>query len=483
LLRAGLARLFPAGEAESVDWQRVAAALAVLRPFCVICGGPGTGKTHTVAAILALLLEQAGARPLRVALAAPTGKAAGRLRDAIHAARPGLDISPELAAGFPDEALTLHRLLGFRPGRSCPRYGPQEPLSADLVVVDEASMVDLPMMARLVDALPANARLILLGDRDQLASVAPGMVLADIAGRNVVAGYSPRLRQALAEVGAASLEQAPQVPARLVLAPLADHVVLLRRSWRFAAGGALGVLAQAINSGNPDAALAVLQQPGGQVQLLPPCDATLDQLISMLLLPAWRQVLAAADPQAALVAAARVRLLAAVREGPWGVVALNRRVERALAAAGLLRGGGAWYAGRPVMVTVNDHAQNLYNGDVGMALPDAVSAAPRVWFASGAGVRSVPPARLPPHETVYAMTVHKSQGSEFQQVVLVLPPAAGASVTRELLYTAVTRARDAVTVVGTPEVFAAGVEHRIDRSTGLQAALWGTGVVSGPSPG
>ncbi len=484
-LRAGLARLFPApaAGASATDWQRVAAAVAVLRPLCVISGGPGTGKTHTVVAVLALLHDQADGRPLRVALAAPTGKAAARLTEVIRAARHDPRLPPAAAALFPEGAVTIHRLLGVRAGRASPRHGPQDPLPVDALVIDEVSMVDLPLMARVVAALPAHARLILLGDRDQLASVEPGRVLGDIAGTGTGAApaYSAALGAALAEVGAAVLPpDRPGAGAR-VGAGDGDHVVVLRRSWRFGPDSGIGALAAAVNAGDATACQAVLADPArADVRWLPPDAEVLEQEVVSRFVAQFRQVLAAPGPAAALRELERVRVLVARRDGPWGVAAVNARLEQALERAGLIhRAAGELYAGRPVMVTKNDHQLRLYNGDVGLLLPDPDSGALRAWFA-GAGaaeaqVRRVLPARLPPHETAYALTVHKSQGSEFDTVILLLPPAPGRGVTRELVYTGVTRARRQVLLLSTPAALAAALARTLVRTTGLRAALWGDG--------
>jgi exodeoxyribonuclease V alpha subunit len=471
-LQQGLARLFPPGDGTETDWQRVAAAVALLRPLCVISGGPGTGKTRTVTSILALLAEQDPAGRLRIGLAAPTGKAAARLTESIRAAKTELPLSADIAARIPDAAVTLHRLLGFRPGRVNPRHGADYPLHLDLVVVDEASMVDLPLMARLLAAMPRDAHLILLGDKDQLASVEAGMVLGDICGSGPLNRFSPALCVQLQALGAAELSPAPDATV-----PIADSVVVLEKSWRFDSRSGIGALARAVNNGDADQALTVLAADDqGDVELAPPVSEQLDTLIAERLLPVYRQVLSSADPQAALTAFNRVRLLCAVREGPMGVYRVNQRIEQTLAREGLIDLVTDTYAGRPVMITTNDHAQRLYNGDIGLVLPDdANGGALRVFFATAEGLRSILPSRLPPHETVYAMTVHKSQGSEFADVVLVLPDNDSRVVTRELVYTGISRARERVLLLATPEHLQLAIERRVVRASGLREALWGRG--------
>jgi exodeoxyribonuclease V alpha subunit len=466
-LREGIGRLFPAsGE---IDWQRVAAAMAVLRPLCVISGGPGTGKTRAVASILTLLEEQAGDAALRIALAAPTGKAAARLSESIRGARARLSLRSETAVRIPEEALTLHRLLGFRPGRANPRHGPGDPLHLDVLVVDEASMVDLPLMSRLLAALPVNARLILLGDKDQLSSVEAGMVLGDICGRGRGRAYSPELCAAVEQVTDDKLEPAAEPgPA------IADHIVELRTSWRFGQDSGIGALARAVNRGQTEASLDILSgEEFPEVILQPPSPGVIADLISQRIVPVYREVLVAPDSETALAALSWVRVLCALRSGPQGVRRLNERIEHALKTEGLIRCDGEIYAGRPVMLTANDQALRLYNGDVGLVLADSHSGgALRVFFATAEGIRRILPSRLPPHETVYAMTVHKSQGSEFDEVVLVLPEAESRVLTRELLYTGITRSRKRVRLLADEERLRTAIARPVLRSTGLYDALW-----------
>ena len=477
-LKAGIARLFPSGE--DVDWQRVAATVAVLRPLCVISGGPGTGKTRTVASILALLAQQRRGARLRIALAAPTGKAAARLAESVRGAKGDLPLLSEIAARIPEEAVTLHRLLGFRPYRANPDHGSDNPLHLDVLVVDEASMVDLPLMSRLFAALPASARLILLGDKDQLASVESGMVLGDICGRGRAPGYSPELCAHIADVAGDRLEPA-DVPAPAI----ADQIVELRKSWRFGAHSGIGALARAVNLGQPDAGLAILADAGfPDVSLQPASGEVLSDLIVRRIVPAYRELADSPGPAGALAALNRIRVLCALRSGPQGVVRLNQRIEQALQAQGLIRCDGAIYAGLPVMLTANDHALRLYNGDVGLVLSDRqAGGALRVFFATAEGVRRILPSRLPPWESVYAMTVHKSQGSEFHEVLLVLPEVESRILTRELVYTGITRARKRVRLLATEERLREAIARPLTRSTGLHDALWGSNDSTRTQPG
>jgi exodeoxyribonuclease V alpha subunit len=472
-LRSAVADLLPADASQpGPDWQRVAAITAVLRRLCVISGGPGTGKTSTVVRLLALLAITGGATPPVVELVAPTGKAAARLEEAVRAGR---SLLPEaLRAAIPANAATVHRLLRIRPGSTRAWYDREHPLSADVVVVDEASMVDLALMAKLVRALRPDARLVLLGDKDQLASVEAGAVLGDVCGD--VPGFSTVFA---ARVSAIAGEPVP-AGRGADASPLRDAVVLLRHSRRFAPGSGIARLAEAMNRGDGDATLAVLEAGADDVAWRPVTDAraTRPQLAAAAVdgFAAYLERVAASAPDEAIFDAfGAFRILCAHRAGPGGAAGINRLVEDALAAQGLIRPAGPWYVGRPVMVTRNDHVLRLYNGDVGIVLLDSDDATRLIVAFPGAdGVpRRIFPARLPEHETVYAMTVHKSQGSEFDRVLLVLPPEPSRVVTRELLYTAVTRARSRVEVWAPEGVVRAGVSARVQRSSGLRDALWG----------
>lgn len=484
-LAADLRRLFPAHVEGEIDGQAVAAALAVLRRLTVISGGPGTGKTRTVAAILALLAAQAVGRPPRVALAAPTGKAAARLAESVRRAKQDLPLSETERAALPEEATTLHRFLGVRPGRPGFRHDAGSPLHLDLLVVDEASMVDLPLLARTVAALPSDARLVLLGDRDQLASVEAGAVLGDVCGRGGHPGYSPELGEILGEVLGVGAGQVPlsAAPGH----PVADALIFLRRSYRFGPESGIGALAARVNAGDTSGVLELLWAARTQDGLESSGESsglrhrTVGEgeraaQLERLVVPRLRAVLDAPGPAEALATLGSFRVLCALREGPWGVGAFNELVERALRRAGLVPREQEAYRGCPVMVTRNDYATGLFNGDVGVFWPDtAAGGALRVFFPAprGGGLRALLPARLPAHETVYAMTVHKSQGSEFDQVLLVLPERVSPVLTRELLYTALTRARVGVEIWGSEATVAAAVGARVERASGLRDALWG----------
>lgn len=460
-LRRDLSACFAAASNMSPE-QKVAVAVALLKPLCVISGGPGTGKTTTVARLLGLL--QAQAPVLRIALAAPTGKAAARLQEAIGPAALSMDI-------WAQGAHTIHRLLGAnRAGRSF-RYHRANPLPVDVLVVDEVSMVDVALMARLTDALRPEAKLILLGDKAQLASVEAGSVLGDLCGKGM--GFSPafaRHLHALTEVS---------VPTRASSAALADCIVLLQESFRFGARSGIGRLAQAVNAGDPQQALRLLKAGCADLAWQAVGEASLRLRLEHWALAHYRPYLERVRqgemPAQVMAEFNRARLLSAHRHGPFGVERLNTLIEAILNTHGLLWSQTPDYPGRPVIVTQNDHALRLYNGEVGLMLPDPQAAGRlRVFFtAPDGGLRRFPPVRLPAHETVFAMTVHAAQGSEFDEVALVLPEAVSPIMTRELLYTALTRARRRVAIFGSELVLSEAIGRRLRRVSGLKEALWG----------
>ncbi|RNC72207.1 MAG: exodeoxyribonuclease V subunit alpha [Desulfuromonadales bacterium] len=471
LLREGVRRLFPHPPIAEVDWQRIAALVAVCRRFAVISGGPGTGKTSTVVKVLALLVEQAAGERLHVALAAPTGKAAARLRESIRAAKEGLATSPAIRDRIPEEVATIHRLLGYNPRSGGFRHSRENPLPVDAVVVDEASMVDLPLMARLVDALPAGGRLILLGDKDQLASVEAGAVLGDICDTGQVHAFSAPFRERVERL---SGERLPVVDAEKT-ASLSDSLVVLTRSYRFGGGSGIGELARLVNEGRGEDALALLKgEAFGDIRWHGlPTETEMAERLRGPVVAGYGEFRAADEPAQALEALGRFRILCAHRHGPYGVTGLNAATEQILGCQAAT--GGDWYPGRPVMVAENDYTIGLFNGDTGIILPDPDGSERLYAFFPDAagGVRRHLPLRLPGHGTVFAMTVHKSQGSEFDRILVVLPDRTSEIVTRELIYTAVTRARHGVEIWGREELFVEAASRRVGRSSGLRDLLWG----------
>jgi exodeoxyribonuclease V alpha subunit len=461
------------------DWQKAACAVALRGSVAIITGGPGTGKTYTVARLLALLFAVApDAARQRVALAAPTGKAAARLKQSIDKAL--TDLAERVGEALPlrelttrmGAARTLHSLLGARPDSRAFAHHKGNPLDIDVLIVDEASMVHLEMMASLLDALPQGATLILLGDKDQLASVEAGAVLGDLCHDAQAGNYDA---ETLAYVRAASGEDLGAYAG--AGGPLAQQTVMLRHSRRF--GGPIGRLALAVNRGEVDAALAVLRE-GGPLRWIEHAHQHHAIALAGDGYRPYLELLKAGPAgthedwvRAVLQRFEAFRILCAVREGEWGVEGLNGAIELRLDHAGLIRRGGDWYVGRPVMVTRNDYGTQVFNGDIGLTLEDpARPGSLRVYFLEGDKVRSVLATRLRHVETAYAMTVHKSQGSEFAHTVLALPKEGGAVLARELVYTGITRASQEFTLV-TPgaAVLGEAILRRTHRASGLRGMI------------
>ena len=448
--------------------QRDAAERGASRSLSVIVGGPGTGKTHTVAALLALLLDGTtgeGADALRIALVAPTGKAAARMGESIAGRATELGSVPGteslIAQMTRAETSTIHRLLGAVPDSANFRHDRSNPLVHDVVIVDETSMVSMPMLAKLLDAVSPDARIILVGDPGQLASVEAGSVLGDIAG----------------PVADAIVDGTP-IPSE----PLADCISVLTYSHRFPADSAIGKFAAAVRADDPDGAVAVLRFATADTSEeslhwheIEATSLEAGPIVRSEALGAARATMElagegrSADALAELV---KVRVLCAHRRGPFGITRWNAQFEEWLAAGGARLTG--FYVGRPVLVTANDRANELFNGDLGVV----VTAGPnvRVAFGSGSEPRLVPPARLSWVETVHAMTIHKSQGSEFGHVVVVMPHQDSRLATRELLYTAVTRASKRVTLLGSEASVRAAIGRRVLRASGLADRLWSSGI-------
>jgi exodeoxyribonuclease V alpha subunit len=430
------------------DRQRQAALTALQRRFSVISGGPGTGKTTTVVRILGLLIEHAESfrQRLPIAMAAPTGKAAARLASSIASLRETLPASDEVRHAIPGQVTTIHRLLGTIPGSTRFRHNESNPLPYDTVIVDEASMVDLPLMTSLVTALMPQTRLILIGDRDQLASVEAGAVLGDIC-------------------------RAAESPGSAV----EGCVTVLDRNYRFGDGSGISALSRAVNNGDDREALRLLDDPGNSDTIalnVTPTRETMKKRLAAPVLEGFRPCLEAQTPEESLRLFDRFRILTALREGPWGATGMNHTAEALLHEAGLLTASTPFYRGRPVLVTENDYIHKLFNGDTGIILPDPETGNLRAFFAAPNGtIRSIPPEFLPTHETAFAMTIHKSQGSEFERVLMVLPPEDTVLLTRELIYTGITRARQTVTVWSDEAVFSAAVKRRTERRSGLRERL------------
>lgn len=467
VLTAGLDRVFSSeGLAdEEPDRQRLAAAVSALSRLLVLAGGPGTGKTTTVAKLLALLTDQPGAQ-LRIALAAPTGKAAARLEEAVRAASTELPESDRERLGDLT-ASTLHRLLGWLPGnRGRFRHDRDNHLPYDVIVVDEMSMVSLTLMARLLEAVRADARLILVGDPDQLSSVEAGAVMADVT--HAPGTPDPELAAQLQRL--VTDHGGPTVPAEI-----RHGVVELTHTWRF--GGGIDLLARAVRAGDPDRVMEVLRSDAPDVifneaDLEPAQPEGLSHLVAEVQ-TAGRLINTAShagDVPGALEALDLHRLLCAHRSGPFGVTRWSLEAERWLAETIPAYGAeGEWYVGRPLLVTANDYDMGLYNGDTGVVLQTEQGL--RAAFARGGAASLYTPVRLDAVQTVHAMTVHRAQGSQFASLSFIVPPEESPLLTRELLYTAVTRATQRVQIFGSEAAIRKAVLRPANRASGLRDRL------------
>ena len=476
---------FVDNSALAIDWQKVACAIAATKGFSVITGGPGTGKTTTVTKLLAILQSLYKSAPLSIKLVAPTGKAAARLSESILGAKEQLKIIPEdIKALIPDSAQTIHRLLGVKPFTNKFKHNSTNPLHLDVLIIDEASMVDLSLMAKLIEALPAHARLILLGDKDQLASVDTGSVMSDLC-QGLALGETPNYSQArcdelntLCFKGEAKLAAPGHSEFKL-----ADCIAFLQHSYRFDAQSGIGQLALAVNT-NHNGILKYVEQQSTQGKFN---DVILDydfvaKPIEKLINSAAKhyahylnliaQGASVADVHAAF---SQYQLLAAVREGDYGVNSLNSRIERALVQQGLISvsPNQRHYSGMPIMVSQNDYQLKLFNGDIGILMPDESGQLKALFIDEQNTVRAFSPARLPAHDKVYVMTIHKSQGSEFSYTAMVLPPLKHASmgVNRQLVYTGITRAKNTFELVADKKVLQLAMSKSVSRASGLYERL------------
>ena len=531
-LRRTLDVLFPAASAAKFtnNWQKLACALAARSAFSIITGGPGTGKTTTVVKLLALLqalaLARPAARPLRIRLAAPTGKAAARLNESISGAVAQLPLAElnqgkAVRAAIPTTVSTLHRLLGSRPDTRHFRHHAGNPLAVDVLVIDEASMVDLEMMTTVIAALPGSARLILLGDKDQLASVEAGAVLGELCQRAADGHYTPATCQWLETVTGETIDPCFIDEAGTALD---QSVVMLRDSFRFSDKSGIGKLAKAVNKGDSDAVRQLWNASYSDLARLPLTGNDNTSFRALVIdgyaesiptaTPAstsengpicfgyrhYLETLQQAQPEPDATPAAfdewarktlqahdQFQILSALRKGPWGVEGLNQRIALLLLEAGLIPASDGWYLGRPVLVTRNDYGLGLMNGDIGITLrrpnADGQNWNLRVAFPAGDGthgIKWVLPSRLQAVETVYALTVHKSQGSEFTHAVLVLPDSLNPILTRELIYTGITRAKTRLTLAhaGSVKVLDQAIARRVLRMSGLMAGEPGEVTIS-----
>lgn len=484
-----LNQLFPATkESQETNWQKVAASVAITSPISIISGGPGTGKTTTVAKILAAFVMLTSNEKPIIQLAAPTGKAAARLTESLGKALAQLNLSEEENKWMPKQAQTIHRLLGAQPESQQVRYNKDNPLQLDILVVDEASMVDLPMMARLIDALPSKCHVIFLGDKDQLASVEAGAVLGDIC-RFSEDGFSQKRFDQINHLTQGELVKSTDIipVSQTPVSVVSDSLCLLRKSYRFGEDSGIGQLALAVNKGQAKTTIALLKKAEVSPQqleiALEPQDVSfiaLESKESYLLMiqdavNAYREYLTLvsqkASPDIILNAFNQYRLLCARREGSFGVSGLNDRIEMLLHRQRLIRrptnSYQSDYIGRPIMIQRNDSTLGLFNGDIGIMLNNDEGEMKAFFQLPDGKLKAIQPSRLPQHETAYVMTVHKSQGSEFTHTALVLPDKFSPVVSRELLYTALTRAKQKLSLYASESMVKMAIQTRIQRRSGL----------------
>ncbi len=470
--KALIEQLFPE-KTDEVDWQKVAVANVASLPFSVISGGPGTGKTTMVTKLLALLVAQSAkqGKSLRIELAAPTGKAAARLKESIFNTKTKLFLNDEIKQAIPEKASTLHCLLGSDFGRSRFRHHKDNPLHLDVLLVDEASMVDLPMMAKLIDAMPPHARLILLGDKDQLASVEAGSVLGDVSLEIEKAYFQPDWAARLTQLTGENVNYFanPTAP------PISRTLTLLRKNYRFDANSGIEYLAKAINSGDIKRVLACLQANYRDVHWYVPDERQTKLNIAVLAKGYdvyWEAVGQKVDTASLYKVFFSYQILTAMRQGEFGVEQVNKQIEQYFYQRGRMVNPHVWYPGKAVMLTRNDADLGLFNGDIGLCMPD-ITLRLRVWFMQPDGsFTGLLPSRLSEFEVVFAMTVHKSQGSEFEHVSLLLPMTPSPVLTRELIYTGITRARKEFTLWGSEKLVMAVAQTSIERHSGLSEELW-----------
>lgn len=471
-LHKKLIEYFNKNRKEDVNWQKVASAAALLKNFLIISGRPGTGKTTTITKIMAFLLEIKGAN-MRIALAAPTGKAADRLQESVKKTKAKINCPDSIKEIIPETASTIHRLLGSISGSPYFRFNEKNKLPFDLVIVDEASMIDLPLMSKLMSAISNNASLILLGDHNQLASVDAGVVLGDICSNYPASIYSADFSERIKDMSGESIIAGNMPPG------VQDCITQLQQNYRFAEQSGIGVLSRAVEDGDADKALNLLQsEKYPDISWMSIENEKSLRRLRTIIIEKYKDYLNAvtvgfSGDENVFDLFERFRILCALRVGSWGTERINVYIEKVLSEEGMINPRSAYYEGRPVMIVQNDYNLNLFNGDVGIILKDRdENDHLKVFFRDNKGsIRKILPARLPRHETVWAMTVHKSQGSEFEEVLLVLSDKDIPILTRELVYTGITRAISKVNIWTGKEILSKAVSRRISRQSGLADAL------------
>jgi exodeoxyribonuclease V alpha subunit len=453
-----LDKLFPQQNDEGTDWQKFAAASALLKPFLIISGGPGTGKTTTVTKILKLLVQkhyQTQTYEPRIVLAAPTGKAAMRMQESIR------DAADEELNTLLDDASTIHRVLGYIPNQITFRHNKQNPLSTDIVIIDEASMIDLALFTKLIEAIPETAHLILLGDKDQLASVETGSVFNDLCATADNPFDTDTIKQSL------NLEK------HTAKQDINEHIVVLQKSYRFTENSGIGHLAKAIKAGDVEKTLDLLVDRQFQ-DITQLSVSSLSTDFQQHCLHPWQDYFDAIKNKKSLdeiyLAFQQFRILTALRIGQTGSETINQQVEQHLQRQ-FLKGQSPWYEGRPIMITQNNYQTGLFNGDIGIMLKDQQGEL-KTWFQTLKGQwQSFPVSRLPSHETAWAMTIHKSQGSEFKHILMILPDVDAPIINRELIYTGLTRAKSSLKLIANSGVLNNGLKQKQRQSTAIQSII------------
>ncbi len=453
------------------NWQKIAAFTALSGKFCVISGGPGTGKTYTVASIITLLIKE---KPdTRISICAPTGKAAARLQESISRSGQLLnrkDCGQEFKRF---EATTIHRLLGASGDLTRFRYNRDNPLVTDVLIVDEASMVSLSLMSRLMDALAPETNVVLLGDRNQLSSVEAGSVLGDICDAADINQFSAEMQQRYQQMTGEAISVSPITKGTGNSFALSDHIVELHHSYRFASDSGIGDLSHAINEGDVEQAMAILGDKAQEWVTVSdlPAVQNLKKELQRVVSNHFESAIKAESLERAFDTYNRFRILCSHRLGTYGVAQLNGMVEEILKERGLINRVDRFYQGRLVIIKENDYSVGLFNGDTGLIRKDE-NGELKVFFKTEEGnFKSITPVRLPRHESAYALTVHESQGSEFDEVVIVLKESASSFLSRELLYTAITRARKGLMLWSDKQVLCQAVTRKVERASGLKDGL------------
>ncbi len=463
-LSAIIARIFSnSNDSHQIpDWQQIAVTVAAKRPFQVITGGPGTGKTTTVISLLAILLEMNPNANLAITLTAPTGKAANRLTESILSGISRLNASDEIKQQIPKTVSTIHRLLGSRNSKAIPLYNTHNKLFADIIIVDEASMIDLPLMAKLFNACADNTKILLIGDKYQLSSVEAGSVLADICDAGIAAGLSSNITKFIQQTTGTTLT--PSVDGGLQ-----DIVIELKHSHRFSATSDIGMLASAINNGDEERAIEMLtNNQSHSISFIVINDSTISNYLNSKEINEIAGFLNEQNVGCAIEQFNHAKILCSHREGALGLNNINAIIEKRLHNHGIIDTTEEHYHGRPIMITKNDYNLGLFNGDVGLIWNNPEKNSTRAYFKNSDGqLNQYLPSRLPSHETIFAMTIHKSQGSEFNNVTIIMPNEQTELVSRELLYTAITRAKTSVQICASVKTLKHAISTKTDRSSGL----------------